>query len=59
MKSNKESSTNPKISVLMSVFNGEKFLRASIDSVLNQTYTDFEFIIINDESKDSSRIVQS
>ncbi len=45
----------PKISVVMSVFNAEKFLREAIDSILRQTYSDFEFIIINDGSNDSSR----
>lgn len=44
----------PKISVIMPVYNGEKWLDESIPSVLNQTFTDFEFIIINDESKDNS-----
>lgn len=43
-----------KISVLMSVYNAEKYLSASIDSILNQTYEDFEFIIINDCSSDHS-----
>jgi glycosyltransferase involved in cell wall biosynthesis len=38
----------------MPVYNGEKFLRESINSILNQTYTNFEFIIIDDGSKDSS-----
>ena len=38
----------------MPVYNGEKYLRESIDSVLNQTFKDFEFIIINDGSKDNS-----
>ena len=45
---------NPNISVLMAVYNGERYLRESVDSVLNQTYTDFEFLIINDGSTDSS-----
>lgn len=44
----------PVISVVMSVCNGEKYLHESIDSVLNQTYTNFEFIIINDGSNDGS-----
>lgn len=44
----------PTISVIMSVYNGERFLRESIDSILRQTYKNFEFIIINDGSKDSS-----
>ena len=42
------------VSVLMSVFNGERWLAESIDSVLNQTFRDFEFIIVNDGSTDRS-----
>ena len=34
----------PKITVLMPVYNGEKYLRESVDSILNQTFTDFEFL---------------
>lgn len=45
----------PKVTVLMSVYNGEKFLREAMESILNQTFKDFEFIIINDGSTDSSR----
>lgn len=45
---------NPKVSVIMPVYNGERFLRESIESVLNQSFPDFEFIIINDGSKDNS-----
>jgi len=45
---------NPKISMIMSVFNGEKYLREAMDSILNQTFTDFEFIIVNDGSTDNS-----
>lgn len=44
----------PKISVIMPVYNGEKYLREAIDSILNQTFSDFEFIIINDCSVDST-----
>ncbi len=44
----------PIISVIMSVYNAEKYLREAVDSILNQTYKDFEFIIINDCSKDNS-----
>ena len=40
------------VSVLMCVYNGERFLRESISSVLNQTFKEFEFIIINDGSTD-------
>ena len=44
----------PLVSVLMPVYNGEKYLREAIDSILNQTYSDFEFLIINDGSTDNS-----
>ncbi len=47
----------PKISVLMSVYNGEKYLAEVVDSVLRQTLKDFEFIIVDDCSTDSSRSV--
>lgn len=45
---------NPKISVIMPVYNGEKFLEEGVNSILNQTFKDFEFIIINDCSKDNT-----
>lgn len=45
---------SPLISVVMSVCNDEKYLSEAIESILNQTYTNFEFIIINDGSTDSS-----
>ena len=38
----------------MSVYNSERFLKYSIESILNQTYFNFEFIIINDGSTDNS-----
>lgn len=50
----KDSVNAPVISVVMSVYNGQKYLRESIESILNQTYKNFEFIIINDGSTDSS-----
>ena len=46
---------SPRVTVLMSVHNGEKYLRESIESILHQTFTDFELLIINDASLDSSR----
>lgn len=44
----------PKVTVLMSVYNGEKHLREAVDSILDQTYKGFEFIIINDGSTDKT-----
>ena len=43
-----------KISVIMPIYNSGKFLEESINSVLNQTFKDFELIIINDKSRDNS-----
>lgn len=39
----------------MTVYNGERFLRESIESILNQTFRDYEFIIVNDGSTDSTK----
>lgn len=47
--------TKPKVSILMPVYNSEKYLREAIESILNQTFTDFEFIIILDPSGDNSQ----
>ena len=41
-----------KISVIMSIYNGERHLKEAVDSILNQTFKNFEFIIINDGSTD-------
>ncbi len=46
---------NPKLTVLMPVYNGERFLSDAIESILGQTYKDFELLIINDGSADRSR----
>lgn len=45
----------PEISVLMSVYNGEKYIQEAINSILNQTYQNFELIIVNDGSVDKTR----
>ena len=47
----------PKVSVLMPVYNAEAYLKQAIESILNQTYGDFEFLIVNDGSTDGSRAV--
>ena len=44
----------PKISVIVPVYNTEKYLYRCIDSILAQTFTDFELLLINDGSKDNS-----
>src|SRR5687768_2170096 len=44
----------PVISVIMPVYNTAAYLRESIESILTQTFKDFEFIIINDGSADNS-----
>ncbi len=45
---------NPKVSVLMPNYNCEKYLVEAIESILNQSFTDFEFIIVDDGSSDKS-----
>lgn len=45
---------NPTISVVMSAYNAEKTIKRAIQSILSQTFTDFEFIIINDGSTDNT-----
>ena len=47
----------PKITVVMPVYNDELYLRQSIDSILNQSYSNFEFIIINDCSTDATPLI--
>ena len=47
-------SINPLVSVVMSVYNCEEYIRESIDSILAQTFQDFEFVIINDCSTDKT-----
>lgn len=46
--------SSPSVSVLMSVYNGETYLAEAIESILTQSFSDFEFIIINDGSTDRS-----
>ena len=49
----------PEISAIMSVYNGEAYLKEAIDSVINQTFVDWELIIINDCSTDSTEDILS
>lgn len=43
----------PKISVIVPVYNVEKYLNRCVDSILNQTFTDFELILVDDGSPDN------
>lgn len=53
-------SKHPKVSVILTSYNHAKYLRESIDSAINQTFTDFELIIWDDASSDGSwEIIQS
>ena len=47
----------PKITVLMPVYNCELYIREAVDSILNQTFKDFEFLIIDDASSDETVMI--
>jgi hypothetical protein len=49
------SGASPSVTVLMAVYNGERYVREAVDSILGQSYRDFEFIIVDDGSTDRSR----
>lgn len=49
--------SNPKISVVMATYNGEKYIKPAIDSILNQTFSDFEFLIVDDCSSDLTSVI--
>ncbi len=47
----------PRVSIYIPAYNAELFIQDSIDSVLNQTYTDFEIVVVNDGSTDSTLLI--
>lgn len=50
----------PKVSVIMSFCDNEKYIRLAVESILKQTFVNFEFTIVNDDSQDASeKIIQS
>ncbi len=49
--------SSPSISVAMSVYDGERYLALAIESILAQTFSDFEFLILNDGSRDESAAI--
>ncbi len=48
-------SFNPKVSIVIPVYNGSNYLREAIDSALAQTYKNIEVIVINDGSNDGGK----
>ena len=46
--------SEPRVTVLMTVYNGAAYVRSAVDSVLAQTYADFELLVIDDASTDGS-----
>ena len=57
MEDNKDIMKNhvPKVSIGMPIYNGEKFIRKALDSLLAQTFTDFELIISDNASTDRTK----
>lgn len=45
---------NPQISIIVPVYNAENYIQRCVDSILSQTFKDFELILVNDGSHDTS-----
>jgi glycosyltransferase involved in cell wall biosynthesis len=54
---NSQKKNHPLVSVIMSVYNGEPYIEEAINSILSQTLTDWEFLIVNDGSTDATETI--
>lgn len=52
-----EKNEKVKISVIVPIYNVEKYLKKCLDSIVNQTFKEFELILVNDGSTDNSEII--
>src|SRR5690349_21371928 len=55
MKSAEQQSTRPRVSIVMPVLNGERYLGEAVDSILAQTYGNYELVAVDDGSTDRTR----
>ena len=51
------SEMEPRISVIMAVYNGERYVSEAVDSILAPTLSDLELVVVNDGSFDSGRVI--
>ncbi len=47
----------PKVSIVLPTYNGEKYIRESVESIINQSFTDWELIIVDDCSTDHTAMI--
>ena len=57
MKNNNLSDDNPLVSIIINCYNGEKLINNAIKSILNQSYSNWEIIFIDDGSSDQSNTI--